>query len=245
MSKKVSVITPFSSENIFLINRNADSVYSNMLECGFGENDCEHIIVVDTPDKRQNDIADEIGGRMKHVKIIKNSGNIGLPMSRNRGLKVATGEFIMLLDADDEFTPWRFQRQIGFMRDLNLDHSYGGYIEVHGDAPPFNIMSQREIIPPRNPSESLMRLDNVCYCGSNCFRRELVDRIGMFDGRLTGLGAEDLEYWIRILKSGGKQAGMQEVLYRLGVHSANMTAKYIKEGRFPRAYEYIKSKHNI
>ena len=240
---KVSVITPFFDESMEILARNVKSVQES-IEWGNMQGEVEQFIVVDTNDYSQIQTARLLSDRYDHVLVLENCGNMGLPFSRNNGIKHARGEYIMLLDSDDMFTNGKIQYQHTFMESRGLDHSYGGYREIHGDTAPFRESSE-EIIPPSVPQDYLMKLSNVCYCGSNCFRKDLFDKIGGFDMKLTGIGAEDLEYWIRIAKSGAKMEGIPRVLYYLGVHGNNMTGRYTREGKFEKSLDYIAKKHNL
>lgn len=51
------------------------------------------------------------------VRLERNSANLGIPATRNRGLELARGEYIALLDSDDYAYPSRLRRQVAF-----LDH---------------------------------------------------------------------------------------------------------------------------
>jgi hypothetical protein len=49
------------------------------------------------------------------VRLERNTCNRGIPATRNRGLELARGEYIALLDSDDYAYPRRFGRQVGFL----------------------------------------------------------------------------------------------------------------------------------
>lgn len=51
----------------------------------------------------------------KRIKLIKNKKNLGLAASLNIGLKIAKGNYIARMDADDVSLPNRFEEQIKFM----------------------------------------------------------------------------------------------------------------------------------
>ena len=52
----------------------------------------------------------------ERIKILKNERNLGITKSLNRGLKIASGEYIARMDSDDICYPQRFERQIEFLR---------------------------------------------------------------------------------------------------------------------------------
>ena len=53
------------------------------------------------------------------IKFICNDKNLGGGLSRNEGLKVASGEFVAFLDDDDEYLPTKIEKQIDKYFSLN------------------------------------------------------------------------------------------------------------------------------
>ncbi|MFP4207347.1 MAG: glycosyltransferase family 2 protein [Wenzhouxiangella sp.] len=53
--------------------------------------------------------------RDRRVRLERNSANLGIPATRNRGLELARGEYIALLDSDDYAYPDRLGRQVEFL----------------------------------------------------------------------------------------------------------------------------------
>lgn len=49
------------------------------------------------------------------IRIVRNAENLGLPNTRNKGLRMARGEYIAFLDADDIAVPQRLQRQVDYL----------------------------------------------------------------------------------------------------------------------------------
>lgn len=49
------------------------------------------------------------------LTIVCNESNLGIPRTRNRGLELARGEYIALLDSDDRASPDRLQKQVAYL----------------------------------------------------------------------------------------------------------------------------------
>lgn len=241
----VSIITPFYSESLGLLQRNTQSVYMQKLK---GETKIEHLIIVDRPieevPENIRNYLDNLDGFETDsylVKVLGKDINRGLSGARNIGLKNSSGDFICLLDTDDVMAnDNRVQDQIDFMLENKLDHSYGGFQAIFLDGR----IEDKVNIPPSDMEDEIMRGINPCFCGSNIFTKECAELIGEFDEHMKE-GAEDFEYWIRIMKNKNLTSGLYpKVCYYLGITSDNMTAKLIANGGFGRAYEYIKKKHS-
>lgn len=63
----------------------------------------------------------------KRIKLLKNKTNLHAALTRNKGIRAATGRFIAFLDADDLWMPLKLEKQVNFMLKNNYDFSFTGY----------------------------------------------------------------------------------------------------------------------
>lgn len=70
------------------------------------------------------------------IRLLKNPRNLGLPLTRNRGLDEARGKYVAFLDSDDIALPRRLRRQIDFL-EMNP-----GIAAVGASAQPINAQGQ-------------------------------------------------------------------------------------------------------
>lgn len=127
--------------------------------------------------------------------------NFGVSAARNRGIQEAEGEYIALLDADDQWDSHYLEEQVRMIHDFpdaamwginfaelsegklirkletGLPEGYRGYVENYFAIPG--------------------RISDL-YCSSSVvIRREVFDRVGMFDERIRY--SEDIDMWYRII----------------------------------------------
>jgi hypothetical protein len=156
------------------------------------------------------------------VRILRNSENLGLAASLNRGIEAASGEFIARQDADDVSEPDRLSRQVAYL-DSHPDVALLGTAHTVIDA----------------EGRVLDRVDAHCqritilwwmlfFCpfihSAVMFRRvPVIDAVGAYDP--TYRYSVDYEYWTRIARRFGV-ANLPQPLVRLRVHDASMTATY-------------------
>ena len=60
--------------------------------------------------------------------------NLGLPVARNEGTKVSTGELIMFADGDDWITEECVEKMSKCMKETNVDIVECGYMQWSGNA---------------------------------------------------------------------------------------------------------------
>lgn len=109
------LMSVYNEKDVYLeqsINSIINQTYSNF----------EFIIVVDKPDNfKAIELLKKYQVIDSRIKILFNKENIGLTRSLNRALANASGEYIARMDADDISNVDRFQKQMKFLENNQLD----------------------------------------------------------------------------------------------------------------------------
>lgn len=93
----------------------------------------EIIVVDDASTDDSYKIAVEIAGADSRIKTERNPKNMGVGWSRNRGMKIAGGEFLVFLDADDLMHPDAIRAMVSAQEKTGADLVVSGYTAVLGD----------------------------------------------------------------------------------------------------------------
>jgi len=110
----VSVLIPaYNAEST--LERTVASLFAQTLHSW------EAVIVDDASHDRTLQIALELAAKDCRVKVLHTRENRRQSAARNMGLKVATGAWIAILDADDAFLPRRLELLVAAGEDNNLD----------------------------------------------------------------------------------------------------------------------------
>lgn len=123
--EKISVILPIYNVEKFL-KQSVESVlnqtYKNL-----------EIILVDDGTKDSSDkMCDDYAKKDSRIKVIHKE-NGGLSSARNAGLDIATGKYVMFLDADDFFEPNSCEVLYNEIEKRQADYVVGNYIHVTHD----------------------------------------------------------------------------------------------------------------
>src|SRR5262245_15127494 len=130
------------------------------------------------------------------IKYICHDISKGQGVTRNDGIGRASGEFIALLDDDDEWLPEKLEKQVRLLDSSPCDVGliYTGLYTM--DASNKRVLST---VHPEKRGHALeqLRLHNwIGTCSSVLIRRVVFDKVGLFD---EGLAAKaDWDLWIRI-----------------------------------------------
>ncbi|MEV6343179.1 glycosyltransferase family 2 protein [Actinoplanes sp. NPDC051851] len=214
----VSVIIPCYNYGHFL----PDSVPSVLSQHGV---EVEVVIVDDRSTDDSAEVAQRYADADPRVRLVRHEVNQGHVAAFNSGLAVATGEFIVRLDADDLLTPGSLVRAVAlFDAHPSVGLVYGHPHHFTTDRPPaaqtemrgWTVWSGRDWIAER------------CRRGINCIttpeaivRGSVVERIGPLSPRLEF--AQDMEYWLRVaaVSDVGRIDGADQALHR--DHAASMS----------------------
>ena len=197
--KTVSVIIPCFLDSATLA-RAIDSVLAQDYPA------IEIIVVNDS--SPETEAIESVMRQYPKVIYLRNVENLGLASSRNRGIKVASGEYIALLDADDEYLPEKISTQL-----LALEPGVAltcGLIQVRPDG------RWRSKSPKKRPERLIHNSDKLIYRNTINGAGLLIERTlllmhGGFDETLRS--CEDFDLWLRLLKAGIKIKEIGQPLY--------------------------------
>jgi glycosyltransferase involved in cell wall biosynthesis len=192
------------------------------------------------------------------IKLLRNESNSGIPTTRNKGIENSTGEFIALLDQDDEWLPHKLEKQVN--RFLEIDDSFGliySNVEVRTDQG--ILADQKKEIEPEVSIQSnleLMLSRNLITSPTAMVKRKALEEVGLFDESIRW-GGDDYDLWIRIAHK-YKFDYIDEVLCIRHEHQQNYSAdkkrmmlktielgeKYVEQfGLEPSLSRKLKSNH--
>lgn len=123
MNDKVSIIVPSYKRHKNLFSRAIESLLNQSYE------NIEIVVIDDNGNESLATYRKELNDYIKKlnnpkIKYIQNPKNLGGALSRNEGIKNATGDYITFLDDDDEYKVDKIKNQIEKMIELDLDMSF-------------------------------------------------------------------------------------------------------------------------
>lgn len=155
----------------------------------------DDVIVID--DCGSEVAEDAISGLLKpHTKVYRLPTNAGLSGARNVGASLATGEYLLFLDADDMLAPGGVSRLVDA---LDRDRS------IHIAAGTLDVINENGSGRRRNPWPAqidwrgqISHLNQLHYAA--LWRKSAFDRTGGY--RTRDWRAEDASLWIRVMSLG-------------------------------------------
>ena len=180
---KISVVIP-TFNRISLVARAIDSVLKQSL------NPYEIIVVDDGSDDGTSEM---INNKYKSIKLIQQQNN-GVSAARNNGIKHAKGDWIGLLDSDDEWTEKKLENQANrLIKTPEYDFCHTNEIWIRNGVR----VNQRKKHEKYGGYIFDKCLD-ICRISpsSVLFRKNILDHIGWFDSQLPV--CEDYDLWLRI-----------------------------------------------
>lgn len=182
--------------------------------------DFEFIIIEDCSTDRTPEILTEYAARDQRVKLVFNEQNYG-PSCRNRGLKLAQGRYISIMDADDIAQPERLAQQVIFLEKnptigvmstdfINIDE-YGATIARHH-------------YPTTDIGIRWKMLFHSSFCNSSLlFRQTLLAELDVAFDKTSY--AEDYELYDRMLLITAG-ANLSEYLQSVRVHGSQISSRH-------------------
>lgn len=151
------------------------------------------VIVVD--DGSTDDTSNAIQPYLGRVQYIRQT-NKGLPGARNAGIRVSTGEFVALLDADDSWRPEKLELQMPLFADPEIGIVYSDFSVTYADGRFLqSYLKDRPLAAEGYVIENYIR-SRFLFPSTMVLRRSALEDCGLFDEEM--LASEDIELFARI-----------------------------------------------
>lgn len=231
----VSIVVPAYQADPFLaetLDRVAQQTYERW----------ELIVVEDGSTGRIESIVEEFAERNPSHRVIyrRHDKNQGPSASRNTALSEAKGEFVALLDADDLWLVDHLQVSVEELKNQTSDLTYSTPV-LFDDHTGYlvGIWGPNEDERENLPSGIFRR--NFVTPSTVVMRREVFDRVGLFDTDPALQGCEDLDFWLRCVSARVRFACLRgcHCMYRKGHAQAATT--YMS--RITIRHAYVLDKH--
>ncbi|OED43393.1 glycosyl transferase [Chromatiales bacterium (ex Bugula neritina AB1)] len=215
---KISVIIP-TYNRWPLVCRAIDSVLAQ-------SRPADQVIVVD--DGSTDDSVRQLLQHYSHRINVLQQANSGVSAARNNGIQQATGDWIALLDSDDEWLPEKLSHQeriIAEQRDAVLCHTDEIWIRNGIRVNPMKKHS-------KHGGNIFLNCLPLCAISpsSALIKKETLTKVGMFDESLPA--CEDYDLWLRICSRHEVLFIPEAQLIKYGGHDDQLSRKYWGMDRF-------------
>lgn len=169
--------------------------------------DWELIVVDDGSIDATADVARTAAAGDPRITVLAQA-NAGCGVARNNAASHARGEFLALLDADDEYLPMYLDRMLALAErrpDRDLYSCNGYFVFPGGKRKP--VRKGAEWQTEREFTVDEMLVNNLVFPPA-MIRRATFERLGGFRRRMV----EDFDLWMRVLLTGGRHAYTPELL---------------------------------
>ena len=218
MAPRVSVVIP-TFNRATLVERAIDSVLGQT-------HSAFEIIVVD--DGSTDNTSATLRNKYSDKLVVFQQSNRGVSAARNVGIAHATGNWIALLDSDDEWLPSKLAQQLALIKnhtDCLLCHTDEIWIR---NGVRVNAMNKHK----KSGGDIYQQCLPLCAISpsSVIFQKQLLDDVGNFDETLPA--CEDYDLWLRICAQHKVHYLDQKLLVKYGGHEDQLSKKHWGMDRF-------------
>lgn len=211
----VSVIVPCYNQAVYL-----PEALDSVLAQTYPHWEC--IVVDDGSTDNIESVAQAYCAKDARIRYVTKP-NGGLSSARNFGIKASKGTFILPLDGDDKINPVYIEKAVEALtmhKDVKVTYGqaeFFGTVNKPWEMPPFDFRS--------------LLIQNLFYCTA-LYRRADYDKTRGYDETMRD-GFEDWDFWIQMLKNGGK------------VHQLPMVCFYYRQKEVSMFRDLLKDKKKL
>ena len=196
MSDLVSIIIPYYRKKPFF-EKTIDSINSQTYK------NFEIILIYDDNNRSDLLFVKKVLKKIKNKKIIVNKKNLGVGISRNRGINKSKGKFLSFIDADDVWDRNKLKKQIKFMKKNSLDFSYSDY----------SIINEKGILIKKIKSPKTIKFKNLLFSCDIALSSVTIRCNLLKSEKFSNIKTkEDYLLWLKLSQKNIKMMGIRENL---------------------------------
>ena len=142
----------------------------------------------------------------KRIILINNNVNSKAAISRNNGIKKASGKYICFLDADDKWEKNKLEAQVRFMKETDCAFSFTSYEFADEKGMP----NGRKVIVPEKINYKQALKNTTIWTSTVMFNMEKLTKDDIYMPNVAR--GQDTATWWKVLKKIDYAYGMKEVL---------------------------------
>jgi glycosyltransferase involved in cell wall biosynthesis len=208
---KISVVVP-TFNRAYCLERCLDSILSQTFL------PLEVIVVNDGSTDETTGLLEKYGNKIRSFKI----PNSGVSAARNHAIKQAKGEWIALLDSDDEWLPSRLEKQVDLLKHFpNLKLIHGEEIWIRNG----KRVNQKKIHKKEGGYIYQKCLPLCCISPSaSLIKKEVLEELGGFDEDFPV--CEDYDLWLKITAKYEVGYVPDPIINKYGGHEDQLSRKF-------------------
>jgi len=188
--------------------------------------DLEFIVIDDGSTDNTANILRDLAANDPRLKVYTEK-NRGIARSMNHALRLAKGEFVAKMDADDVSLPKRLEVQVKYLREHPEVVGLGSAWEVIDDAGRL-LTALHPPTDDQNVQAELLKGHGAITHACGLMRREELIAAGSYDETFDV--AEDLDMWLR-LGERGKLENLPQVLVQYRIHNSSVSEQRCRDQR--------------